>query len=125
MTMKRQTTQRTAIEEVLRRQDRPLGVEEILRYGRMTVESLNQATVYRNLKLLVESGEVKAINHPVLGTLYETASRGHHHHFHCHGCNRVYELPGCVLREDNLVPRGFVVEDHEVFLSGICPSCAR
>jgi Fur family ferric uptake transcriptional regulator len=122
--MKRRTTQRTAIEEVLSRHDRPLGVEEILKFGRLAVESLNQATVYRNLKLLVENGAVTVVNHPTLGTLYESTHRGHHHHFHCLGCNRVFELPGCVLREENLVPKGFVVKNHEVFLSGICPSCS-
>ncbi len=122
--MQRKTAQRAAIEEVLRVEDRPLGIEEILRYGRILVESLNQATVYRNLKLLVEQGWLKQINHPALGTLYERTGKGHHHHFHCHGCNRVFELPCCFLNEQEAVPAGFIVEDHEIFLFGVCPSCA-
>ncbi|MFH1153863.1 MAG: transcriptional repressor [Pseudomonadota bacterium] len=122
--MKRQTTQRAAIEQVLLRYNRPMGVEEILQYGRRVVNSLNQATVYRNVKLLVESGWIKAINHPSLGTLYELAEKSHHHHFHCLSCNRVYELPGCVLRDKDLAPEGFVVQEHAIFLSGICPSCS-
>jgi Fur family ferric uptake transcriptional regulator len=123
--MERKTTQKKAIEQVLRKYDRPLGVEDILQYGRKIVASLNQATVYRNLKLLVEGGWIKQINHPLLGTMYELTEKGHHHHFHCHACNRVYELPGCTLREDKVAPDGFLVEDHEVFLYGICPSCLR
>lgn len=122
--MKRKTSQRAAIEQVFRQQDRPLGVEQILKNGREIVESLNQATVYRNLKLLVEKGWLKQINHPSLGTLYEQTGKGHHHHFHCHACNRVFELPGCALNEEEAAPEGFVVEDHEVFLFGVCPSCA-
>ena len=54
--LRRNTTQRMAIEEVFRQNDRPLGVDEVLAYGRKLVESLNQATVYRNLKLLVDDG---------------------------------------------------------------------
>ena len=50
--MKRKTSQRAAIEQVFCQLDRPLGIEEILETGRMAVESLNQATVYRNVKLL-------------------------------------------------------------------------
>lgn len=122
--MKRKTSQRSAIEQVIHEEDRPLGIEEILARGRLRVESLNQATVYRTLKLLVEQGAVKPVSHPLLGTLYERAGKGHHHHFHCRGCNRVYELPGCALNELDAAPEGFIVEGHEIFLFGTCPACA-
>ena len=122
--MKRKTSQRVAIEQVFANENRPLGIEEILALGRSQVESLNLATVYRNLKLLVDTGRLTQINHPVVGTMYERAGKGHHHHFHCHTCNRVYDLPGCALNEQDAVPKGFVVEDHEIFLFGVCPSCA-
>ncbi|MBM9538074.1 Fur family transcriptional regulator [Desulfobulbus alkaliphilus] len=122
--MKRKTTQRAAIEQVFQTENRPLTIDEVLHSGRALVESLNQATVYRNLKLLVASGQLRQVQHPVLGTLYEQAGKGHHHHFHCHGCNRVYELPGCALNEEEAAPAGFIVEDHEIYLSGICPTCA-
>ncbi|MBR9982557.1 MAG: transcriptional repressor [Desulfatitalea sp.] len=123
--MKRYTTQRAAIEQVFRRHDRPLGVLEVLAAGRKKVPSLNQATVYRNLKDMVAAGQLKAINHPQRGTLYERSEKAHHHHFHCHSCNRVYELPGCALKQEKVVPDGFVLENHEIFLSGICDQCAR
>ena len=110
--MKRKTTQRTAIEQVINEEDRPLGVEEILARGRVRVDSLNLATVYRTLKLLVEKGHITQISHPLLGSLYERTGKGHHHHFHCHGCNRVYELPGCTLNEQEAAPQGFIVEGH-------------
>ncbi len=123
--MERKTAQRSAIEQVFKEQNRALRIEDILAHGRRMVESLNQATVYRNLKLLVESGWLRQISHPSLGSLYELADKAHHHHFHCHSCNRVYELPGCALKEKEAAPEGFIVEDHEIFLSGICPSCAH
>jgi Fur family ferric uptake transcriptional regulator len=123
--MRRRTTQRAAIEKVLHQCDRPLTVEEILKYSRESVSSLNLATVYRNLKRLIEAGSVRQMNHPALGTLFERTGKGHHHHFHCHACNRVLELPGCALKEEEIAPEGFVVEHHDVFLSGICPSCAK
>lgn len=123
--MKRKTAQREAIQEVFRQKDRPLGVEEILRIGRRKVESLNQATVYRNLKLLVEENWLRTINHPELGTLYERTEKGHHHLFHCHSCDRLYEVPGCALNAKRSAPPGFIAERHEVFLFGICASCHK
>ncbi len=122
--MKRNTAQRMAIEQVFRRYERPLGVDEILTYGRRFVGSLNQATVYRNLKILINEGRLKRIFHPSLGALYERTGKGHHHHFYCHECNRAFEIPGCALKKDEAAPDGFIVEDHEIFLFGVCPSCA-
>lgn len=123
--MRRNTTQQKAIKDVFNHHDRPLVVDEILTYGREYVESLNQATVYRNLKKLVEDGWLRKIAHPSLGAIYERTDKGHHHHFHCRECNRAFELPGCALNEDEAAPAGFIVEEHEVFLFGICPSCAQ
>lgn len=121
--MRRNTTQKKAIKQVFRQHERPLCVDEVLAYGRKLVESLNRATVYRNLKLLINDGWLKRISHPALGALYERTGRAHHHHFHCRACNRAFDLPGCALKDD-AAPDGFVVEDHEIFLFGVCPSCA-
>jgi Fur family transcriptional regulator, ferric uptake regulator len=121
--MKRRTTQRAAIERAFLDQDHPLDVADVLRAGRRSVPSLNQATVYRNLGHLVGDGWLRRVNHPALGTLYERTERPHHHHFNCRLCGRVYELPGCALSR-KAVPSGFVPERHEVFLYGRCPSCA-
>lgn len=121
--MRRNTTQRRAIEKVFRQHDRPLSVDEVLKHGSKFVESLNQSTVYRNLKLLIDEGWLDRISHPSLGVLYERTGKGHHHHFHCRKCKRVFELPGCALKEEGAAPDGFVVEAHEIFLFGVCPSC--
>ncbi|WP_024335954.1 Fur family transcriptional regulator [Desulfotignum balticum] len=122
--MKRQTAQRRAIVQVFKQQDRLLAISEILDYGSRIVPSLNQATVYRNLKQLLEAGWLKQINYPSLGTRYERAHKIHHHHFHCKACNRVMDLPGCALKQEQIVPDGFVVQSHDVFLSGLCDRCA-
>jgi Fur family ferric uptake transcriptional regulator len=40
-------------------------------------------------------------SHPSLATLFELADKAHHHHFHCHACNRFYELSGGTLNRLN------------------------
>ena len=121
--MQRKTNQRSAIQEVFGKIDRPLGINEILRTGREAVQSLNEATVYRNLKLLVEKGWLTKINSPALGTLYERAGKEHHHHFQCRSCDRLFEISGCAFNEHGSTPPGFVTESHEVYLFGICSNC--
>jgi Fur family ferric uptake transcriptional regulator len=122
--MERKTPQRSAIYQVFLRNDRAMGIDEILSHGRKIVDSLNQATVYRNLKAMVESGWLRRFSHPSLGTLFELADKAHHHHFHCCACNKIYELPGCALDHEKAVPKGFVLQDHEIFLFGLCRNCA-
>jgi Fur family ferric uptake transcriptional regulator len=123
--MQRKTVQRNAIKESFMLKNRPLRVDEILQIGRKKVESLNQATVYRNLKLLVEEGWLRVIYHSEAGTLYERAEKGHHHYFHCRSCDRLFDLPGCALNEKKSAPTGFLTERHELFLFGVCFSCRQ
>lgn len=122
--MHRNTIQKMAIKQVFQQSDRPLRIEEILRAGRAKVPALNQATVYRNVKILAEEGWLLKFIHPTLGTLYERAGKEHHHHFHCRICNQILEIQGCVFNEEQAMPEGFIAESHEIFLSGICSSCS-
>lgn len=120
----RRTDQRTAIVDVLTRAGHPLSVDDVLDAGRRTVETLNRATVYRNLRMLVAGGRIRKVKHPELGTLYEPTGKSHHHHFHCRGCDRVFELPGCALDVTGSTPPGFRTDSHEVFLYGTCAECS-
>jgi Fur family ferric uptake transcriptional regulator len=123
--MNRKTSQRAAIMDVFRRTDRPLTVEAVLRDGRSAVGSLNKATVYRNLRMLLGIGWLRRVSHPELGALYERTGKDHHHHFHCRGCDRLFEIPGCALDVSGSTPPGFRTDTHDVFLYGTCASCGE
>lgn len=122
---KRNTTQRKLIEEIISSSMAPLSVQDILCEGKKNIKSLNLTTVYRNLKILIDCEWLKVVSHPTLGNLYEMREKRHHHHFHCHMCDRIYQLEGCPLKKSGISPPGFVLEDHEVYLSGICADCNR
>ena len=55
--------------------------------------------------------------------LYEAAAQGHHHHFQCTRCRRVFDIPGCPGELIGLTPPGFSVESHEITLYGQCSDC--
>lgn len=122
----RKTSQRESIVEAIRSSRGPLAVEEILERARQQSRSLGIATVYRTLKLLTESGQIQALTLSDGQVRYEAADLGHHHHFHCRECGKVFDLPGCPLKKlDSAlsVPKGFRVEDHELTLVGLCAAC--
>ena len=120
----RHTPQRNAIEAAFRQARRPLSVDEVLELARAQVGSMDPATVYRNLGRMVEEGWLERITLPAKGVVYEPGHKEHHHHFHCRQCNRAFELPGCGLRPALQAPPDFLVEDHDVFLYGLCPECS-
>ena len=55
--------------------------------------------------------------------LYEVSGKSHHHFFRCRQCGHMYQIKGCVAALKPLVPRGFKMEDHELFLFGLCAEC--
>jgi Fur family transcriptional regulator, ferric uptake regulator len=104
---------------------RPLTPQEVLDGARKMVSGIGMATVYRNLKLLVAEGTLQAIALPGEPPLYEPTDAGHHHHFQCMNCRRVFDIPGCPGNMGRLAPRGFKVEHHEVTLYGRCIDCGK
>lgn len=82
------------------------------------------ATVYRTINSLVETGWLNPVELPGDSPRYERSGSGHHHHFQCRGCTKVFEIRGCPGDLAKLTPAGFVLEGHEVVLYGRCQRCA-
>jgi len=88
------------------------------------VPGLGIATVYRNLKALVEEGELQAVNLPGENPRFEVVGHQHHHHFQCRQCERVFDVHACPGDLSGMAPQGFTVEDHDLTLYGRCKDCA-
>jgi Fur family ferric uptake transcriptional regulator len=89
------------------------------------VPTLSLATVYRTVKQLVEEGLLETVELPGEVARYEPAGSAHHHHFQCRQCERLFDIPGCSDQLAATLPRGFMMEDHEVTLYGRCADCQR
>jgi Fur family ferric uptake transcriptional regulator len=122
--LNRNTRQRRAIREAFLSADRPLNPNEVLELAAAGHEGIGIATVYRNIKSLVEEGWLTTVELPGESARYELAGKAHHHHFHCKQCGKVYELTGCLPGFKALAPPGFQVTGHEVLLYGVCKFCA-
>jgi len=121
--VQRNTRQRSAIRRVFAQNNRPLSPQEVLDLAQKEVTGMGIATVYRNLKALVEEASLIAVAMPGGNVLYEAAGKAHHHHFQCDHCRRVFELEGCLPGIDKLAKPKFKVHRHELILYGICAEC--
>lgn len=121
----RDTRQREVLGRLLREAEGPLSVPELHRRALSELPHLGIATVYRTLKLLQEQHAAQAV--ALDGeNLYEATGRGHHHHFACQSCQKVFTLHTCPLPlpAGTVMEGGYVVQAHEVTLYGLCPACA-
>lgn len=124
--MKRMTRQKKAIYDVLEAAQRPLTPQEVLEKAERQGQQLSIATVYRNLKTLLEEGEIHGVTLPGENLRYELldAAEHHHHHFQCTDCQRVFDVHDCPGGMESMAPPGFRVERHELILYGLCDACA-
>lgn len=122
---KRQTRQRSAILQVLQFANGPLSVPEIHARALKQGGKIGIATVYRTLRLLLESAQIQMVTLPTGETCYQNEPHAHRDHFQCRVCNQVFDLDACPLRlkSGTELSGGFIVEDHQMLLYGLCPTC--
>ena len=119
----RNTKQKDAIRAAFVETDRPLSPEEALSYAQRGVPDLSIATVYRNLKTMIEEGWLTTVLLPGEPPRYEISGKAHHHHFRCDDCRKVYEVEGCIPQLKPRLPRGFRALNHDLLLYGLCAAC--
>ena len=136
---RRRTRKGAAIHEVIREAGRPLAPAEILDLATARVASLSLATVYRQIRRLLEEAAIREVVLPGMPARYEDAAatsdphagcggdadhEHHHHFFHCDRCDAVFPVEGCAGDVERLAPPAFKVRRHEVVLYGECERCA-
>ena len=119
----RNTRQKEAIRAAFATAGRPLSHDEALRLAQAKVDGLSIATIYRNIHALVQEGWLNRVDVPGDTARYEVAGKGHHHHFQCNACGKMFDLQGCGLKPEPKLPSGFRSTGHEVFLYGLCSAC--
>ncbi len=125
MTVNKYSRQREAIKEFLAHTKEHPTADTVYMHIRETYPNISLGTVYRNLNLLAEQGEIIKINCQDGSDRFDGNSKPHYH-FLCKGCGRVMDVE--MESIDHIIKiagAGFggMVEGHVTYFYGLCPEC--
>lgn len=125
--MLKYSRQRESIKNFLMaRCDHPTA-ETVYQSLRREYPNISLGTVYRNLALLSELGEIQTVSTGVGPDRFDGNAKPHYH-FICKGCGAVLDLKLKSLDHINLLAQhefSGEIEDHNVFFYGRCEECVK
>ena len=127
MDTRRNTHQRDIIREVLKGNLDHLTAEEIFIRAKQLDSKISRATVYRNLAILEDEGEIRHLTAPFGPDHYDSILKDHYHCI-CKICGRVFDTKVAYLEEldhSDLGVEGFKLDSHDLIFIGTCEECAK
>ena len=121
----RNSRQRKIIETVLKELPEHVTAIEVHRNARVFDETISLATVYRNLRLMVEWGNFKKVLLPNGNFCYDPIIENHSH-FYCEKCKRLSNIK---LRKSKLnlmrlkATNNIEINDIQITVTGSCGKC--
>lgn len=86
------------------------------------IPSLSKTTVYNTMKILVQTGLVKAIHLEDHETRFDLTQQPHGH-FKCLSCGLIQDVPLTTIDFDHQELQKFCIKDLELSVKGYCPQC--
>lgn len=125
--VKRNTIQRTLVFETVNKLQNHAAADEI--YDAIISEhpNISRATVYRNLNLLSEMGEIRKLEIPGGPDRFDHCV-DNHCHVKCERCGRLFDVDMDYISglESNIRDtRGFDFTGYDIIFRGICPDCKK
>lgn len=117
--------QRELVLHTVRNSDIHPTADEVYSIVRKTMPNISLGTVYRNLNLLADNGDILKISLPNKsdifdGTLYP------HYHMICSCCNKVIDVKiDCFngLSDTLFKEYNFEVQNYDLIINGLCDNC--
>ena len=123
----RMTRQRRVILEELRKVNTHPSADEIYEMVRKRLPRISLGTVYRNLEVLSESGDIQKLE---LGCSLRRfdGTPENHYHIRCTRCDRVVDAPidfSIDIEQKLKDETSFKIIGHKLEFIGICPDCQK
>ena len=115
------TQQRQLIYSIIQEQPH-ISAEQIFLIAKQRMPRLALGTVYRNLKLLAEDGQIKQFCVPD-GVIHYDRTLTAHEHLHCSHCGRIVDLPVCNLAGMIEQQAHVKVDSCIISIEGRCSDC--
>jgi Fur family ferric uptake transcriptional regulator len=122
------TPQREMIIEAIAHQGNHINAEEVFALIQQRIRSVNIATVYRTLDLLVEQGLTSRIDLGEGRVMYATTQHGPHIHLVCRQCGRIIDADQemlSTLKDQLKIEYQFAADLQHISLLGLCSSCQK
>lgn len=122
------TSQREAIVDILLNSDKALDSMEVYNLLHKDHPSLGVVTVYRTMDCLEHLGLLQKVHQESGCNKYIRLKEGHHHLLICSNCGRAVYFEGLNFEDQfESVARqnDFLLQDHWLQLSGLCPRCQK
>ena len=125
MNMARKSKQKEAILRAVKSTTSHPAADWVYERVREEIPNISLGTVYRDLKLLKQEGEVSEVD------LADTLSRfdgntQNHYHFKCEQCAHIFDVDEPVDEEINkriAQKMGFKISHHQLVFYGLCQEC--
>jgi Fur family ferric uptake transcriptional regulator len=120
------TRQRRVILEELRKLSTHPTATDLYHIVRQRLERISLGTVYRNLELLAESGEIRKVQIGGREARFDPIMNDHNHAY-CIECGRIDNLPESPEARSDILGSdqdGWQIRECRIELVGICPDCS-
>ena len=123
----RQSQQREAILEAVRKTDTHPTAEWVYARVRKELPRVSLGTVYRNLKRLVQENKISELDTNGTANRFDSNTQIHHH-FLCEHCGKLLDFTNDKQMENAMLASiaentGFKITNHRCELTGLCPDC--
>lgn len=123
-TKKRVTSQQRIILDYLKKVKTHPPAEIIYEEVRKKLPQISLGTVYRNLIVLKNSGDILEI--PLKGVSCYDGETSHHSHFICNKCGKIQDVFAEILKCEQVEKEAFElgeIEDYKLYFYGRCNKC--
>ena len=125
--MKRDTIQRSLVFETVNKLQCHATADEIYKTIVKEHPNVSRATVYRNLNLLSEMGDIRKIEIPGGADRFDHLCHDHCH-VKCEKCGRIFDVDMeyiTGLEKGIKNDGGFTFTGYDILFRGICPDCQK
>lgn len=122
---KRNTIQRQLIVNAIGHLKKHPTVDEVYSYIAVNYPGISKGTIYRNINMLVEEGELMRLTSPAGADRFDSGVK-RHYHIYCRECGELIDapLPYDAQLDEAINKLGdFDVDSHDIIFYGVCPTC--
>lgn len=121
---RRNTIQKEIIKDAVVKMRSHVSADDVYEYINKDHPSIGKGTVYRNLNILSQEGEIRKVEVPDGPDCFDFTLENHYH-CKCMKCQRIFDVD---MEEINLMDKindthRFKFISYDIFFKGICKDC--